>query len=94
MKNMKAKLTAVLALAACFSVGFGVNDAIDTAQGTEIVANATDSYTFTALTPLGSSSATAIDAYQEGASKPSGSWAHAYTFVSGTGKGFLWNGED
>ena len=96
MKKIKAKLLAGLAtLCSClFCLGGGIAFIASTEVST-ITASATTTYdTITHLTPLGSSSETFIYAYPTNESKPGvNSWDYAFSFVTGTGDGFLWNGE-
>ncbi len=96
MKKQKAKLLACLLAASCgvACLGVGVAAIDDSLSAPYVVsAEATKTATITKLTALASSSSTVIYAYQDESVKIVNSWTDAFTFVEGTGEGFLFNGE-
>ena len=95
MKKDKMKLAGLLLAIACTSaLGAGAVVASGTATATSVTASAETNYAMSSVAALSKSTASVIQAYSTvEAEKPAvNSWDHTFTFVEGSGQGFLYNG--
>ena len=92
MKRVKTRLATALLAITCIFACLGVFVTLKT----DSVVQAATTFTINKLTPLASSTTEVVDAYPTNeAEKPTvTSWDYAYSFVEGSGDGFLWNGEE
>ena len=95
MKKDKMKLAGLLLAIACTSaLGAGAVVASGTATATSVTASAETNYAMSSVAALSASTASVIQAYSTvETEKPAvNSWEHTFTFVEGSGRGFLYNG--
>ena len=97
MKKDNMKLAGLLLALACTSacgVGAVVAGSSAVAPASITASAETTTYTMSKVAALARSTASVIEAYSTvDAEKPAvSSWAHKFTFVEGSGKGFLYNG--